>query len=349
MNSMASRMPALPPGLPILLNKRAPLALMCLLLLACPFSFGWGKDGHEIINFVAARSFPSDLPAFMRTAQARREIRYLGPEPDRWRSSSAPELNAAQAMQHFIDLEIALKAAPNGLPDERAEFMRDLYAAQIEHPRMADKFTPQRVGMLPWQADEVYERLEVDMREYRERVAEHEDTHGVEIAILYDTGWLGHYVGDGSEPLHTSINYNGWAEKQNPQNFTRLPGIHWQFESEFVHDNIRANDVLPLVSPNPTELERPFQDFVSYLKDSNSQVTELYQLYKDGGFCGHGSAQGRKFTEERLAAGAAMLRNMVYTAWLKSAEPLPERPHRAPEKISDPCAGVPNQGASVSH
>lgn len=316
------------------------LPALFLLFLVCPLSFGWGKDGHEIINLEGARALPSSLPAFLRTAQAQAEIEYLGPEPDRWRAPGNSALNVWQAPEHFINMELADIAAPGGLPENRRDFVRDLYVAGIEHPRMADKLTPQKVGLLPWQADEVYGRLLVDMRDYRELLAKHKDTHGVELAILYDTGWLGHYVGDGSEPLHTSINYNGWAEKQDPENFSRLPGIHWQFESEFVHNNIQAKDVQPLIPSAPRELQHPFKDFVSYLKVSNSDVEQLYQLYKDGGFCGHGSAKARAFTEARLAAGAAMLRDMVYTAWLKSAEPLPERPFHAKEKESDPCAGV---------
>jgi hypothetical protein len=36
-----------------------------------------------MINLIAAQSLPSDLPAFMKTPQAVREVSYLGPEPDR--------------------------------------------------------------------------------------------------------------------------------------------------------------------------------------------------------------------------------------------------------------------------
>ncbi len=50
---------------------------------------------------------PADMPAFFRTPQAIAEITYLGPEPDRWRSPAEPELVAAQAPEHFIDLEFA--------------------------------------------------------------------------------------------------------------------------------------------------------------------------------------------------------------------------------------------------
>jgi hypothetical protein len=43
-------------------------------------------------------------------------------------------------------------------------------------------------------------------------------------------------------------------------------------------------------------------------------------LEKAGGFSGAGSKESVDFTRERLAAGATMLRDLIYTAWVKSAE-----------------------------
>lgn len=307
------------------------IAVVCLPCLTAQLSFGWGKDGHKMINRVAAKMLPSDMPAFLRTPQALDEIEYLGPEPDRWRSPAEPELSAAQAPEHFLDLELADMATPNGLPQRRFDFIRDLYAAQILHPQLAAKLSPQSVGLLPWQANEVFERLKADMREYRSRLAAHRDTYPVEQAIIYDAGWLGHYVADGSQPLHTTIDYNGWVETENPEGFTRDHRIHSQFESEFVHDNITVQDIQPLVPIAPRLLELPFEDFVAYLRATHQQVAETYRLEKQGGFNGHGTAQSRTFTAERMVAGAAMLRDMIYTAWVQSAQPVPDWHDHAPK------------------
>jgi hypothetical protein len=64
--------------------------------------------------------------------------------------------------------------------------------------------------------------------------------------------------------------------------------------------------------------------YVAYLRHSATCVERVYQLEKAGGFVGAGSAESREFTAERLAAGASMLRDLIYTAWLKSAEPVPD-------------------------
>ncbi len=293
------------------------VSLMVALSIQC--AFGWGKDGHKIINRVAMETLPADMPSFLRTAQALDEVEYLGPEPDRWRSSAEPELSQTQAPDHFIDLELADAAAPDGLPPLRYDFLRDLYRAQKKYSRLAEKLTPQRTGLLPWQANEYLERLSIDMRAYRLRATAHQSTEGVEQSILYDIGLLGHYVGDGSQPLHTTIDYNGWVEDENPEGFTRRRGIHSEFETQFVQDNLHAAEVRALVPASPHILDSPFQNFVEYLRAAHGEVAEVYQLEKRGGFEGAGTARSRSFTAERLAAGAAMLRDMIVTAWVQSA------------------------------
>ncbi len=301
-------------------------AAMCIFVLALFLtciavqpSFGWGSDGHKIVNRVAIETLPASMPAFLRTPQALDEIEYLAPEPDRWRSSAAPELSAAQAPEHFLDMELADVAAPDGLPEQRYDFLHDLDVAGRRYPDFADRLAPQKVGLLPWQVNEDFERLLVDMRDYRILHADRQDTLGVELAILYDIGCLGHYVADGSQPLHTTINYNGWVESKNPEGFTRQHGIHSQFETEFVHNNLNAQDIQPLI-PAARVLQMPFQEFLFYLQTTHRQVAQVYRFEKRGGFEGHGSAASRSFTAERLAAGATMLRDMIYTAWAESAQ-----------------------------
>ncbi len=301
-------------------------AAMCIFVLALFLtciavqpSFGWGSDGHKIVNRVAIETLPASMPAFLRTPQALDEIEYLGPEPDRWRSSAAPELSAAQAPEHFLDMELADVAAPDGLPEQRYDFLHDLDVAGRRYPDFADRLAPQKVGLLPWQVNEDFERLLVDMRDYRILHADRQDTLGVELAILYDIGCLGHYVADGSQPLHTTINYNGWVESKNPEGFTRQHGIHSQFETEFVHNNLNAQDIQPLI-PAARVLQMPFQECLFYLQTTHRQVAQVYRFEKRGGFEGHGSAASRSFTAERLAAGVTMLRDMIYTAWVESAQ-----------------------------
>jgi hypothetical protein len=57
---------------------------------------------------------------------------------------------------------------------------------------------------------------------------------------------LGHYVADGSQPLHTTIQYNGWVGS-NPNGYTTEHGIHSQFESTYVAVNITEKNFAGLV------------------------------------------------------------------------------------------------------
>jgi hypothetical protein len=302
-------------------SRPAPFSLPALGLLLClaahpAAAHAWGNGGHRLINKLAASTLPAGVPQFLRSDAAVNEIEYLGPEPDRWRSPAEPELNAAQAPEHFIDLEPADALGP--LPHRRLDFEAAVFAAGQR---------PEKIGLQPWEATEVWERLKAALREYRAQSATAQDTRAVEAAAIFYAGWLGHYVGDASQPLHTTIQYNGWVGP-NPKGYTTGHQIHWQFEGPFVDDNLHEPEVRARMT-QPKAIEGDvFDNYVAYLRETKTQVERVYQLEKAGGFIGAGTPESRDFTAGRLAAGASKLRDMIYTAWLESARP-----------VADPYAG----------
>ncbi len=271
-----------------------------------------------MINRQAGAALPADVPEFLRSSAALDALGYFGPDPDRWRSEAEPELNAAQAPEHFIDLEWADLVGP--LPRRRYDFVRALAAAQAAHPDLP--LTPEKVGLQPYVTIEVYQRLKVAMREYRGLKAAGTDTKPVECEIVFLAGWLGHYVGDGAMPLHTSIQYNGWTGS-NPNGYTTEHHIHSLFESVYVKANVKPDDFTSMVSAKPVVFTDVFEDYMAYLRHSNTLVEKTYQLEKTGAFTGAGTPEGKAMIDERLAAGSTELRNMIYTAWIKSADPIP--------------------------
>jgi hypothetical protein len=289
------------------------------LLLPSPAAHAWGNEGHRMVNRLAASHLPADVPAFLRSEAAINEIEYLGPEPDRWRSPGEPELNKAQALEHFIDFEPADALGP--LPRNRLDFEAKVFAAGQR---------PEKIGLQPWVTNEVWERLKAALREYRNLSAAHQDTRGVEAAVLFYAGWLGHYVGDGSQPLHTTDKYNGWVGP-NPNGYTTEHKIHWQFEGPFVAAAISSADAEKKMTPAKPINGDLFDAYVAYLRESATHVEKVYELEKAGGFVDKGTPESRAFTAERLAAGASMLRDMIYTAWLESAKPVPD-PYAAEKK-----------------
>jgi hypothetical protein len=302
------------------------IVLVALVLIQSEAAVAWGNEGHVAINRVAAEKIPATMPRFLRRAVA--EIAYLGPEPDRWRSPSEFALKNAQEADHFIDLERVSWLDP--LPQGRYEFYRKLYEKRAATPATdhPDDYLPERVGLQPYITMEVYGRLKAAFREYRQRQAAHQPTQAVQQAIIFYAGWLGHYVADASQPLHTTIQYNGWVGP-NPKGYTTEHKIHGQFESTYVAANITAKDFAGLVK-SPERLEDPFARYVAYLRESNGMVENVYALEKAGGFTGKGSPEAFDFTTHRLAAGSQMLLDLWYTAWMESAVPVPEHPPSTP-------------------
>jgi S1/P1 Nuclease len=301
-------------------QKTIAIMLLAISLAQTPAAFAWGNEGHLYVNQVAAQKIPADMPRFLRRAVA--EITYLGPEPDRWRSPTEPQLKNAQEPDHFIDLERVSWLDP--LPATRYEFYRRLYekrAASTDHP---DDYLPEHVGLQPYITMEVFGRLKAAFREYRHLREQHKPTAPVEHAIVFYAGWLGHYVADGSQPLHTTIQYNGWTGP-NPNNYTTQHKIHALFETTYVDANITAKDFSSQVHA-PEHLSDPFHQYIAYLRDSNQKVEAVYALEKAGGFTGQGTPEARTFTTQRLAAGSQMLLNLWYTAWQDSAIN-PDSPH----------------------
>lgn len=300
-------------------------------LFSATLAFGWGDDGHKIINRAAVNAVPAEIPAFFKAGIDR--IVYDGPEPDRWRTTLEPNLKTAQEPDHFIDLERVSDIGE--LPEGRYEFIKLLYAKRARATENPDDYLPEKVGFQPYIALEVYDRLKVAFREYRRLKAASLPTDGAEQNAIFYAGWLGHYVGDAANPLHTTIYYNGWVGP-NPKGYTTAK-IHWPFESDMVTKNLAyMSDITGQVSA-PKPLENPFRDYIAYLEASNKLVEPLYQLEKKGDFNNGGNDEGKKFVRTRLAAGAQMLANMYLTAWEESEKPVPAyKPDSSPSQLPPP-------------
>ena len=312
------------------LRMRTPLFLFCrnitvitLSVLLSQQSYAWGKYGHQMIDQLAVGALPSDVPAFLRSGAARDAVGYYAPEPDRWGSPTEPELRNAQEPDHFLSMEWSdvLKE----MPRDRYDYVRALAIAQAAHPELTLK--AEDVGTQPYQTNELWQRLKSSMREYRRLVAANEDTKPVEAEIIFFAGWLGHYVGDGAQPLHTSYRYNGWLG-DNPNGYTTEHRIHSQFESGFIQANIKEADVAPLIPIKPELVGDVFTDYMVYLRRTHTLYQQVYEFEKAGALSGNGTAASRQFAAERLAAGATELRDLIYTAWIRSGDPMPQRGRR---------------------
>lgn len=296
----------------------SPLALLAGLLLsvvpgpaAGPAPVRWGADGHVMAGRAAAETLPADVPAFFRDAATR--LAYLNPEPDRWRERSLREMDQAFSYDHYVDLE----NLPDGALDsgDRWVYLRALYNAGMERPERDG-------GFLPFHIVELYQRVVTEWRLWR-RETDPQRRRWIEERIVNDAGTLGHYVTDAANPHHTTIHFNGWnADAPNPGGYTTDRDFHARFESDFVRAHVDYDDVRSRVAAPPRSVAGAARAAVmEHVLESNGQVETLYRLEKEVGFAPGAAADPRAqaFAADRLAAGARMLRDLWWSAWLESA------------------------------
>lgn len=313
--------------------KRIALALSALTLgaaiLATPVVVSaWGNSGHRMIGMAAVRALPDELPAFLRTPGAVAEIGELSREPDRTKGGGQPH-DRERDTAHFIDMDddarVISAAGPSidALPRLKSEYDAMLTAAGLD---------VDDAGYLPYAIWDGYQQLVRDFATWRvlnaaeareqdpgKRAWYRSDRMRREALILRDLGYLSHYVGDGAQPLHTSIHYNGWGRYPNPEGFTDSRQTHGTFEGAFVRRTVRFDAVeaamtVPRLNDADLRLRVP-----AYLKISLAEVLPFYRLEKAGGFV-DSDARGGAFATARLAAGAAELRDLTVLAWRDAAD-----------------------------
>lgn len=286
----------------------AVLLIIAALVSAPRETRAWGEAGHKLSGRAAATDLPKEMPKFFRQATA--HLEYLNPEPDRWRSRVHLEMNEAFSYDHFVDMEMVPVAAFDA--QDRYAYLIALYQAGIKKPQSA--------GLLSFHIVEIYQRLRAEFYLWR-NAKDKQTRQWIEERIINDAGTLGHYVSDGANPHHTTIHYNGWDKNTpNPNNYTTDDTFHRRFETEYVQANIKLQDLLPKINKTPRTLDNTRAEVMTYLRASNSQVTRLYEIEKRNTYNKNTTApENKEFAIERLVAGVQMLRDLWWTAWVKSA------------------------------
>jgi len=272
-----------------------------------------------MVGLAAAQQLPDDMPAFFRAAS--RQLAYLNPEPDRWKDRAEraldPALEGGTSPEHYIDMDLvppavlqAALAAPN-----RFAYADTLRAAGVAVSTM---------GLLPFEMLEQAQQLRGDFRLWR--IAPDSTTRAwIEARIIDDAGILGHFVADGSNPHHTTKHHNGWVG-ENPKGYASDNRFHYRFESAYVQARIKLPDVLAAMTHRAQVFPNLRSAIIGYLTASLDQLEPLYALDKASPFQPDASTPEQKaFASARLAAGAEMLRDVWYTAWVTSA-PAPASP-----------------------
>ncbi len=312
----------------------------------------WDYEGHRMVNGVALAALPKEFPAFVRLPANAERVMFLAGEPDRWRNVPDLPLQQANAMDHYLDLEhvteLGLDLAK--LPSFRYDFATQFAAARATHAAALPAIDPAKnrdhtrewAGFLPWAIAEHFAKLRSGFSYLRvyEELGTPEEIANAQANILYIMGVMGHYVGDGAQPLHVTVHHHGWVGP-NPEGYSTWYGIHQWVDGGFIaKSGIKLPDLLSQVetslalpvAPRPDGRDPVFVAAMDYLQETFKHMEPLYRLEKEGKLGRdaltdrNGTTvaaqpvlpETRKFIEHRLIAGGEMLASLWVTAWRTS-------------------------------
>ncbi len=251
-------------------------------------------------------------------------------------------LAQANGPDHYLDLEdIKLyDLTPESLPPLRYDFVADIVKARAAHPERFPAIDPARdsdhtrelSGFLPWAITENYEKLQSGfstLKALQKAGGTPEEIANAQQNIVYVMGVMGHFVGDASQPLHTTMYHHGWTTDNNPNNYTTDSKFHAWIDGGFFHktggidakklsaDIHPAEKIAAASDPNGI-----FKTSVDFIVANNQLVEPLYKLEKDGKLSDQGDAgaEGRAFLEGQIVKSGQLLGNLWYTAWATAPE-----------------------------
>ena len=293
--------------------------------LAAASAGAWGGTGHTFISRAGAEALPTNLPAFVRAQSASDEIAALGPELDRSKDAGRTH-DADRDPGHYADIgddgKIAGVVDLAALPASRRDYDQALRGANTNEYSQ---------GFLPYALIDGWQQVVKDFAIWRvDRIGERRATTDEDKAYftfdrtlretltIRDIGVWSHYVGDASQPLHVTVHFNGWGEYPNPKGYTTSHTLHSRFEGDFVRAHATYATVVADMTA-PALSDAPIADQIgAYLRRSAANVPALYDIEKRGGFNDPASSEAIAFMEERLADGAAELRDLITEAYKAS-------------------------------
>lgn len=174
------------------------IALLILLwnLTFLPNSWGWGLRGHHTICEAATFLVKDpDLQFFLKMRAP--QMGHLCNVPDTHWKALGPDINQVGSPTHFINPEVLgleTKNVPLVWKDLEKQFKSKTNA--FDKKSTLDSL-PKQLGSLWWRADQFV------------RLAVQDGSKGSIKQMMNHMGVLGHFVGDASQPFHSTADYDG--------------------------------------------------------------------------------------------------------------------------------------------
>jgi hypothetical protein len=256
------------------------------------FFSAWGSQGHWKINEKAPSSLPpamsflsSTWPALLASHSSDADVR--------------KNIDPSEAGKHYINLDSYPEFLQKGRIPENLDSVISLHGSDFVI----------NSGILPWAILSAFDSLESSFAR-----------HDWNQSVLYASD-LGHYTGDGHQPLHLTINYNG--------QFTGQTGIHSRYETNLIGD---FYDLLVFPFDSAIyirDLNRFVFDFIylDYRYTDTILQADIYakamagntssKSYYNALWSKCGNSTIRLFKNASLS-----LASLIYTAWIRSGSPV---------------------------
>jgi len=257
----------------------------------------WGFGAHRDITARAIALLPDALRPFFEANRAELTLRAV--DPDLWRLAGWED-----GPNHFLDLGLPeLGPYPfAALPRDRASALEKFGAAGL-----------QRIGQLPWRADEEFGRLSRAFQDHTKPT-----TLTAATVVLFAAA-LAHYVQDAYQPLHATNNNDGQLTDQL--------GVHSRFETALFE---RYRSRLSIVAAPVASVANARDAAFDALLASHQQVDALLLADRDaaGASRAYDAAyytrffeRARPLLEKQLAGAVAATAAFITGAWEQAGKP----------------------------
>ena len=263
-----------------------------LLFPGADTAYSWGSTAHKFINLKAVQHLPASM------ARLRADSLYYqshASDADN-RKVSGDTAFFNESDRHFIDID--------SYPD-----FRHLPHALMTVIGMYGWETVKQTGTLPWATVMVMDSLTAQI------------ARGDYAAADQSMSDLGHYVGDGHQPLHCTENYDGYATGNN--------GIHSRYETGMIN---QFKTSLAITPDSAVYIGSPLDYIFGYILQANTLVDSI--LHGDtyaksvSGYSGSGSVPASYYTalwqktgtmtQQCIQDATVALASLWYTAWVNA-------------------------------
>ena len=277
------------------------IMLVCLMLVSSS-AWAWWVGGHSVLVRAAVRSLPTEMPEFFR--QGEDAIAHYVYDPDLAKNRATKYLRKAEHSEHYLDLEFL---EGRQLPKSRYEFIALCQEVGVK---------PEKVGFVPYSIGEWAQRLTIALAEHRRWP---NNTFIQQKCLLY-AGFLAHYAQDQSQPLHTTIHFDGRAKSDGKSPHS---GIHEKIDSIIEYMELQVLDLAKGQEINAFEGD-VMDAVLDHFNSSHKMVDTVYELEKELPEKGQEleawkvSKPVAKFVNERTRAAVQFTAQLYLTTWQQS-------------------------------